>query len=228
VAAENETPRFLQLRPLSPRERLLLVVMFVILYAVGFFFLVYQPYTERIGELRAKLAQEKAKLESARAVLHDLEEIEAKIAELNAELERLNQLVPGDKRVAHFLYYVGQWEKLTGARVHSMQFSQPAAVGKYQEFTVSFTVVGTYTAQVKFLAQLESMNRLVRVDSVSIMPEVPEGEGGTGTPPPDMTAAAYVVHLFVDPGKAAQAAAEEPGAGLVFTLPEGRTSPFRP
>lgn len=227
-------------RPLTGRERMLLIVTFLILYGVAFYFWVYQPFTAQIADLRAKYNEERAKLMSAQAIFHRLSEINAKITELNEKLAEFDLLVPGDNRAAHFLYACGQWERTTGARVRRMTFEAPKDTGGYQEYTVQFRVVGTYAAQVKFLAELEGMSRLVRVDSVALFPEdldagAASGEAGTsGTGPAsefattDVVTADYTVHLFVDPGKAAQAAEETPGEGLTFTLPEGRGTPFLP
>ncbi len=218
-------------RGLSARERTLLVVAFLVLYSVAFIFIVYQPYTERIGQLRTELAKERDKLEAARSVYHRLRDIEARISELSEEMANLDLLVPGDNRVAHFLYYCWQWERETGARVRNLTFADPVTAGAYQEHEIRFTVHGPYQAQVAFLARLEGMNRLVRVDSVRLLPlEVTKtGSDAAATyAMTDMIVADYRVHLFVDPGKAAQAAQEEPGAGLEFTLPIGRRTPFLP
>jgi Tfp pilus assembly protein PilO len=233
---------FLRTRPLSGRERTLLIVGFIAVYAVGFVFLVYQPYTERIAALERTLKQEQDELSAAMAIFHRLDEINARIDELNAQMANLDLLVPGSNRTAHFLYACGQWERQTGARVVDIIFNLPLTTGEYEEYTVNFTVIGTFTAQVGFLARLEGMSRLVRVDSVTLDPQdatAPVDPGG-GTPgdggggsggtvaTTDITTARYVVHLFVDPAKAAAAAQEQPGAGLNFTLDEGRRTPFLP
>ncbi len=248
----SQAQSFLKMRPLSGRERALLLVLFVILYGVGFYFLVYAPFTERVSALQKTLDEKQGQLETAMAIFHRLDDINSRIAVLTTEMERLDRLVPGDNRAAQFLYSCGQWERQTGAKVRSMAFSPATTTEGYEEYVVQFMVVGTYSAQVNFLASLEGMGRLVRVDSVTVVPNdttaggggtvPPSGEGGTEaggegtTPPPtgptypttDATTAKYVVHLFVDPSKAAAAAAEEPGQGLTFTLSEGRANPFRP
>jgi len=245
MASPEPKQGFFKLRPLTGRERTLLIVGFVVIYAVGFVFLVYQPYTERISALEGTLTQKQDQLGAAMAIFHRLDEINTRITELNAQMASLDLLVPGSNRTAHFLYACGQWERTTGARVVDIVFDLPLTTGDYQEYTVNFTVVGTYTAQVGFLANLEGMNRLVRVDSVVLEPgdategsgsdggTGDDGTGGTAEPAPlfpttDMATARYIVHLFVDPSKAAAAAQEEPGAGLTFTQPEGRRSPFLP
>lgn len=234
------------MRPMTGRERALLLVLFIVLYGAGFVFWVYLPYTQRISGLQATLDEKQGQLDAAIAIFHRLDDINSRIAALTAEMESLDRLVPGDNRAANFLYACGQWERQTGARVRDMAFNAPSATGDYSEYTVSFIVAGTYSAQVLFLANLEGLDRLVRVDFASVAPEnLPApptggdesgGEGGTegGSAPPagpqpvDMTMANYVVHLFVDPSKAAAAAEEEPGLGLTFTLGEGRKNPFLP
>ncbi|HCJ10155.1 MAG TPA: hypothetical protein DHW14_03175 [Clostridiales bacterium] len=217
---------FLSLRPLTPRERVIIILAFLILYGVGFTYWIYLPYTEEVRRLQTQLEQERSKLEAARAILHRLDEIEDRIRTLSAEMERLDLLVPGDDRAAHFLYHCWEWERATGARVADMVFSAPQDVGGYEEYTVSFTVVGTYEAQIGFLSRLEGMDRLVRVDAVEVVPK--DAPGVFGSSSGDIVTAYYTVHLFADPSKAAQAAQEPPGEGLTFTLPVGRRNPFRP
>ncbi len=247
--ASREPAPFFQLRPLTRRERVLLVATVLLMWAVGFVFWIYQPFTERVTVLKKQMEDERAKLESARAILHQLDAIETKIAELTASMEELDLLVPGDNRAANFLYSCWEWEGLTGAKVLSMTFQAPKEGQGYEEYVVNFSVAGTYEAQVKFLARIEDMNRLVRVDSVSLLPVDPFGssneggsgqgstEGGDGTagggagsllPTSDIVTAEYSVHLFVDPAKAAAAAQEAPGEGLIFTLRVGRKTPFLP
>lgn len=239
---EPQASRMPKRRPLTARERSLLIVAFLILYSVGFAFWVYQPFTERIAALELQLAEERSKLENARTILHRLDEIEARITALSTEMEELDVLVPGDNRVAHFLYYCWQWERASGARVRNIIFADPGEVKNFVEYQVDFTVVGTYEAQVNFLAQLEGMDRLVRVDRVILVPQdltagdETEGDGsdsGSGglvssLPSTDIVTSRYVVHLFVDPMKAPEAATEPPGEGLTFTLPVGRRTPFLP
>jgi Tfp pilus assembly protein PilO len=223
------------MRALTGRERTLLIVAILILYAAGFVFWVYLPYTERIEVLRAELAREEAKLEAARAVLHRMPDIEARIAALSTEMKEFDLLIPGDNRVPHFLYYCWQWERATGARIRNMTFPDPLKIGSYEEIAVALTVVGTYESHVGFLASIEGMDRLVRVDSVRLLPRdltqettTTGGTDGAVYPTADIVTANYVVHLFVDPAKAAQAAQEEPGEGLRFTLPVGRRTVFLP
>ncbi len=242
----TSTPGLFKMRPLSGRERTLLIVAFLVLYGVAFYFWVYQPFTEQISGLRVKLEEERTKLVAAQAIFHRLEEINAKIAELEAKMKELDLLVPGNNRAAHFIYACGQWERSTGAKVRDMVFEAPQDTGGYFEYMVKFRVVGTYASQVKFLSKLEAMDRLVRVDNVSLVPEDTElesasggggeagaAEGASPVPSPefavsDVVTADYTVHLFVDPSKAAEAAKEEPGAGLDLDLPEGRITPFLP
>lgn len=256
MGSPEPTPGGLRVRPLTAREKTLIIFAFLLIYAVGFVFWIYRPFTEKIADLRVQLAEERSKLENARTVLHRLEDIEARIAELTKEMQQLDLMVPGDNRVPEFLYACWQWERATGARVRDMTFGAVAATGSYEEYSVNFTVVGTYEAQVGFLARLEGMNRLVRVDSVRLLPQDTSSGGeaggqgagggqagaggstggttggaGTGTPShatADVVTANYVVHLFVDPGKAAQVAQEIPGKDLIFTLPVGRRTPFLP
>lgn len=237
---EREAPRIKKSRPLTGRERSLLIVAFLILYSVGFAFWVYQPFTERIAALESELAQERGRLDNARAILHRLDEIEARITKLSSEMEELDVLVPGDSRVAHFLYYCWQWERASGARVRDIVFAEPGPAAGFVEYRVNFTVTGTYEAQVNFLAHLEGMDRLVRVDQVLLVPQdmaTPGGGSGGGsssggvassTPSTDIVTSKYVVHLFVDPAKAPAVAQEPPGQGLTFTLPVGRRTPFLP
>jgi len=244
VASPQPVSNFFKMPQMSGRLRVALIVLFLVGYAAGFVFLVYQPYTKRVAELQAQHAEAEQKLEAARSVLKRLDEINARIDELNTELASFNTLIPGDNRAAHFLYWCGWWERTTGARVQEMVFNPPTLQGDYQEYTVDFTVLGTYFDQVEFLAKIEAMPRLVRVDSMNLAPEDLVAEGDTGTPDgagalpgdgaglvvatTDRTLASYVVHLFVDPSRAAEAAAETPGAGLDLTLPEGRATPFLP
>jgi Tfp pilus assembly protein PilO len=244
VASPQPVSNFFKMPQISGRLRVALIFLFLIGYAAGFVFLVYQPYTKRVAELQARHVESERKLEAARSVLKRLDEINARIDELNRELESYNTMIPGDNRAAHFLYWCGWWERTTGARVQEMVFNPPTLQGEYQEFTVNFTVAGTYSDQVEFLAKIESMPRLVRVDSMSLVPEDLAAEGdsggtdGAGALPgdgtgvvvatTDRTLARYVVHLFVDPSRADEAAAETPGAGLDLNLSEGRTTPFLP
>jgi len=220
VASPEPAPAgFFRMRPLTARERLVLTVLFLILYSVGFVMLVYRPFTERVAELETELASEMTRLENARTILHRLNEIEQRIADLTAQMRELNRLIPGDNRAAQFLYYCWEWERSSGARVRNIVFQPPSEVGNFQEYAVTFTVEGSYQAHVEFLAGLEAMDRLVRVDSMTL---APAGEGSR------TIAAHYAVHLFVDPGKAAEAAQETPGEGFEFDLDTGRDNPFSP
>jgi len=220
VASPEPAPTgFFRMRPLTSRERLVLIVLFLVLYVVGFVILVYRPFTERVSVLETELAAETTKLETARAILHRLDEIETTIETLTTRMAALDRLVPGDNRAAHFLYYCWEWERKSGAKVREMVFQPPAEVGSFQEYLVTFTVTGSYQAHVEFLANIEAMDRLVRVDSMTLEPD--EDAGGSVT-------AHYAVHLFVDPGKAEEAAQETPGEGLGFDLDTGRDDPFIP
>ncbi len=159
ATAERERPRWeAWLERLHDPLRLrigLTAVVLVIAY-VG----VYWPFSERIAEVDSQLARDEKRLATA----HDIEQMQARYRQVAPR-------IPSSKDSHEFVEYVLRGiQERSALRLVELKPEATTHVGPYQAAAVSLELEGSFRELSEFLRWLEVNPRLLRVDSVEIMP----------------------------------------------------------
>lgn len=203
-------------RQLTPREWTLLILAALFVYALLAGALVYGPFAARLREIREELGTARAGVAHARECEARQSETETRIAELTAAGGKLGRRLPAGPDEVTFVYRCWQWQRATGVSVQTLTLRQPVPAGEGRDQVVNLTLVGSYGAQVAFLAELEEGEALVKVEQATL---VSTGGG-------DLLRGDYIVHIFSQAGQ--QTAPEVVKAGVRFTRTAGRGDPFSP
>lgn len=217
--------------PLNDRTRLALVAVLLIALAVGLVAWVYRPLVARLDAVGAELHRQREDYAYGQTISARLETIEAEIVEAGQRLAALDRRVPPGNDVPEFIRSCGQSARLAGARIWEISVGDPGQSGQYQVQTARLIVTGSYRAQVAFVAGLEDMERLVRIDTVEMVPgEWQEARGRFGqpgasfrssTPAGNVVSALYEVLIFSEAADAS-AGATSPATGFPASgLPSG-------
>ncbi len=160
------------------RSRWLLVLIAVIgIVALWWVFLI-TPRRADVSDLRVQrqsAIDRQASLRAERAALLDIQENELTYITAAAALERL---IPPTPDLATFIDDVTLLAATTGVELTSMAPSPPAGqpLQEFQEISVAIDIQGQFFEILGFLYGLADMERLVRVDGLSLAPV----EGATG------------------------------------------------
>lgn len=132
-------------------------------------------YTVALRPLMADSADHEQKLKSTQAFLKDTAGIAArtretisKAAELDQEMTRILAGVPDTPQESEFLRQVAGLAQGTSLAFDEFRPGSTTVVGKYRQTEISLRGTGTYQDICRFLAGLESLPRLCRVQRLQI------------------------------------------------------------
>ncbi len=152
----------------------------------GWWLFIMGPRNERIGQLEDQRIAARDRESTLRGQISRLREIADKEVSYLFALGQMEAAIPEDPDVAAFLEEVNFLADRTGVELISLNLAPPTAPAEGQdlyEINVSMSINGQYFEVLGFLYGLEAMERLARVDSVSLTPVPPVTEDESETPP---------------------------------------------
>lgn len=141
---------------------------------IGFFSAVWWPARLKQSRLREQIAVRSGKLETNQARAMNLPILAAEVAKLEAKLQRFNKKLPRTAELDGFVREMTQASQQCALRklVH-----QPGAVKRldlFSEIPISMNFEGDFNGVFAFLRQMEEMQRLTRVKSLTVKTRDPK------------------------------------------------------
>lgn len=158
----------MNLKNLTFKQRIILVVGVTLLVVVLFGVFVLRPKISQVGQLRAQQREGGKKLEAAKLNLARLQAIKAEAMEIEKEQLKLNQRFPEDPDLPSLLVTLQDTANEAGIDFISISPGELAPQEGYSELSLGISISGTFFDVVDFLYRLEGLSREVRVDSVDI------------------------------------------------------------
>ena len=152
------------------RGALLLGLIGAVLIAVLWWFFLVTPQNDEISSLddqTAALQLEESSLQAQKAQLLEIRDNELTYMTAGASLERL---IPSDPELATFIDDVNILARETGISINALTPALPAGEAEdvFQSISVFMDLEGQFFEVLGFLYGLSDMERLVRVDSVTL------------------------------------------------------------
>lgn len=159
-----------------------LIVLLSVLLIIGWYFLIFDPTSEEIADVRAETDVVLSQAAEQRARAAELREIRENAPEAEAALSAGRMLIPEEPSIPALFRQMQQAADDAGVRLSSISPSEPAvtAVGEQQvtSIGVSLTLTGTYFQVVDLSRRIEDPTltpRALRWDAASLGPsEFPE------------------------------------------------------
>lgn len=195
---------------MTPRTRLILAVLGVLVILVAFFFFFIRPRQQELSDVRDSIAAEEARTTQLESELARLQDLQANAPELEAELARIRGFVPKDDEVPNFIFLVQDAANAAGVDFVQItpELPKPPPEGAaLAEIRVQIGAGGGYFAIQDFVRRLHNLDRAVRLDGMTLSGEEDEETGGV-----TITLASTARIFFEAP--AAATGAIDPATGL--------------
>ena len=163
----------------SSRAVIALVLMGALVLVYGWNKLFLAPRSGERAEVTKELAAAQKQERDLRQNMAELRKLAAETQSREAELARLGRLVPGDADVAGAILALDATAKQAQVEWASFVPSPPgpAAAGAPASMSIGMKVGGTFNQIFDYLRRLETLDRLVVVDGVTLSANVADGAG---------------------------------------------------
>ncbi len=152
------------------------MIFIFILPVVAFYYLFLQPNLEQQATLEKKKNKTQTELNKARAKARNLQKLERELAETQEEFDQKAALLPREKEIPQLLRDISSLGRNAG--LDFLVFKPQANIPKdfYDEIPVTINIRGPYHNIGYFVDQVNKLDRIVTVSSISI--SNPQKEGG--------------------------------------------------
>ena len=160
------------------RRKSLLAFLGVVLVTVGWWLFIIGPRNARISDLEGEHTAAVDAEQRLRVQIRQLEEIRDREVEYLAAVDTLDALIPDRPLLQDFIDEVYALSESTGIDLLSITPALPEQVSdqtELRQIAVSVQVEGRFFELLGFLFGLTDMERLVRVDAVSLASSLAEG-----------------------------------------------------
>lgn len=161
------------------RKKMVAIAVLATLGALAWYMALFSPARSERAHLRGKITTAEGTEQELHSTRLRLRAVEAGRGAQQAQLERLRRLIPAQPDVAGFILGANDAAIRAGVDWVSVAPASPVAddAGGPSSIGVSIAVNGEFFALVEYLRRLESLGRLVVVDSLQL---APGGQAGGG------------------------------------------------
>ncbi|MFP5353158.1 MAG: type 4a pilus biogenesis protein PilO [Actinomycetota bacterium] len=156
---------------MSPRTRLVLSILGVIVVLIVFFFLFLKPRQDELATVREDIEAEETRTVQLRAELARLQDLQANAPQLQAELAKIRGFVPQDDEVPNFIFLVQDAANAAGVDFVQItpELPKPPPEGAaLAEIRISIGAGGGYFSIQDFIRRLHALDRAVRIDNLTL------------------------------------------------------------
>ena len=157
------------------RPLILVGGLLAVLMTAGWWFLAVSPVNERVSIAEEQLVQAENEEATLAAQRRSLQQVEDNMLEYLAALGELENSIPPTPQAAALIDSLAVLAGETGVVWSNGSYGQPQDVdGAYFEIPISITITGQFFEVLGYLYGMAELDRLVRIESVSIVPAADE------------------------------------------------------
>lgn len=162
--------------PLAPKIKIGIAVGLTLLPLIVFYFLFYQPNTEKINNLEQQVSTLTKEVKEVEKRAADLPKFEKELEEAIVAFEETSALLPKDNEIPKLLKDISALGRSAG--LDFLTFRPQADVPKdfYAEIPITINVKGPYHNMGFFFDQVSKLERIVSVSNIRM--SSPKKEGG--------------------------------------------------
>jgi type IV pilus assembly protein PilO len=137
---------------------------------------VYQPRSERLGELKQQLAERQKDLENKRLKVNARADEEKRIRELQVDVKRAEARLPEGREIADLLSNIAASARAVGLDLTLFRQKPEAYSEYYADVPVQMEMRGTYHELAAFLDRVKRLDRIVNVSDIQLRKPRVEGD----------------------------------------------------
>ncbi len=188
------------MRPLVPREKLLLLIVALLVVAVGFYYLIYSPKMKEINAVSLQLKSKQAELTRLQAEAAKKEQLERRLQDLQKQVAETEAKLPSSREIPTLLVQLEGLAAQVGANLTLIRpgppqgqpqagqpprpgATAPAATGLgLQQFNLELNAEGTFDKVQSFVRGIENFPRYIAMSDLKITP-LPSKQGESAERP---------------------------------------------
>lgn len=213
---------------LDNRLILILGILLIILFAVGYYFLLLGPKLAQLDAAATERADKEQQLAQLQQQVNDLEEVRSSAPEIERQLLELSKRIPAQPEIPTLVVQIREIAVASGVTQLLVQPAAPEGApggGDFQRIPITMTFEGTYEELQNFLLRARQLARLITINSVTYEPVDPETEGAS----PDagverLLQVEIQSEVYFQPSDESSVAAPPPAAPQEVTTPEEETT----
>lgn len=161
-------PRLEKALNLPAYQRALIVLLIMAAFAVGFYFMFYQPQLERHTSLIEKRDAAAVQLRKNQKIAGNLAVYKAEYEKMQVKLENALAELPLEREIPKLLTRVGDLAKEKGLEVLRFKPSGEVTKGFYAEVPVELKLSGSYHQAGAFFDAVSKMKRIVNIQNLTM------------------------------------------------------------
>lgn len=162
---------------LDKRMKIIIFVVFLIVFAYVNYSYIYQPKKEKIDSLDQQILTLNNKIAEGRRIAARLDDLKLEYQELTERLKFVEVLLPEEKDIPDFLVLLQ--ETMDEFNINFSNFSPQNLAQErdaiYARLPINLTYTANYFEIIKFLDRLENFPRIVDVKDLRLNPTGDEG-----------------------------------------------------
>ena len=157
---------------LTKRVKLIIFIVFLLLFSYINYAYIYQPRNEKINQLNQRISTLEQKIDEGKRIAARLDDLRKEYAELTKRLEFVEVLLPKEKDIPDFLVLLQ--DTMDEFNIDFTNFS-PQNLSQerdaiYARFPINMTYNANYFETINFLDRLENFPRIVDVRDLRLNP----------------------------------------------------------
>lgn len=162
------------------RNVLIGIVAATLAVIIAWYFVIYSPKADELDSVKGDVAAETKTTQELEAKLNDLTDLKKNAAKQEADLNKLDAAIPEQPDLGEFIIQANDVADRSGVDFMSVAPSPPAASGTTSTIALSISIQGGFFQVKEYLSQLESLERLVIVDGITISASSADASTGGG------------------------------------------------
>jgi Tfp pilus assembly protein PilO len=178
------------MRPLLPREKMILLVLAVLVVGIGFYFMIYSPKINEINKLSVQLKSKQAELKQLQAAAARKPEVEARLRALQREVADTEAKLPTSREIPILLVQLEGLASQVGANLTLIRPGPPQGQSQppggqqpprsgtpspaqglgLQQFSLELNAEGTFDTVQSFVRGIETFPRFIAMSDLKITP----------------------------------------------------------
>lgn len=163
---------------LNNRMKIIIFLVFIIVFVYLNYSFIYQPKKERIDALDQQILTLNNKIAEGRRIAARLDDLKLEYQQLTERLEFVEVLLPQEKDIPDFLVLLQ--ETMDEFNINFSNFSPQNLAQErdaiYARLPINLTYTANYFEIIKFLDRLENFPRIVDVKDLRLNPTGDEGD----------------------------------------------------
>lgn len=158
-----------RLGKLPRSQRLLAAGLLYVVIAVVFYFVLYSPKQDQLGQLRAQYTETIKKRDEVKSRASNREAFEKDFADLTAQLKIALRQLPDDREIPDLLSRISTVGRRIGLEVRKFLPHKAEIIREYHaEVPVTLELGGSYHELAMFFDRLAKLPRIVNIQDVEI------------------------------------------------------------